>query len=564
MGQRQFCTSPTTTTTTAQSHLFSIYMLCSLSGEEAQEPVVSPKSGCIFERRLVELYISTTGKDPVSEDSLTVDELIAVKSKDPVIVPPKPAAFNSIPTMLQAFQNEWDALALETFTLRKELQNTRQELSASLYQYDAAVRVANRALKERDEAREALTELSQSFAQFSKDQEPEPVKTEEIEPNEQESVSLTSDRQNDRNDDRQNVQIDRQSEQASEKSLEVHNGREVNNSRTNGLPHFIAQDVLEASQKLFAQHKSLKLSTNYPFDGDIMEGKSPHNVPHPYRSMAVASNGRIAVYNKNTVCVFPERRVFRKRAPIMAVCFAGRGDQVFVACNNNQIYLHTMVGNTTRSIVHSGGDLYNLLVHPSIPMTIGINRDRWLVYYKNREAHNPGRISDKMYSEALHVDGRLLAIGTLTGKVMIYDIVTNGKVASIDSKYRTINKLQFAYNGYWLFVASFLNDGGMVQLFDLRKNVLVQEFNYGSRVEFAIDKSCLVLVASVMSDKMIYYSFYDKKTKKWIRNQKEVDIDDEGGILLIEYLPENTIRPKFVGLTRSHLVDLEMAHWLDE
>jgi pre-mRNA-processing factor 19 len=55
---------------------------------------------------------------------------------------------------LTALQNEWDALVLETFTLKQQYNSTRQELSYALYSQDAASRVIARLMRERDAARE--------------------------------------------------------------------------------------------------------------------------------------------------------------------------------------------------------------------------------------------------------------------------------------------------------------------------------------------------------------------------------------------------------------------------
>lgn len=98
-------------------------------------------------------------------EELTKDDLIEVKTAR--TVRPRPPTLTSIPSLLGVFQEEWDALALETFKLRQALAQTRQELSTALYQHDAAVRVIARLTKERDEAREALAKISVSAARPS-------------------------------------------------------------------------------------------------------------------------------------------------------------------------------------------------------------------------------------------------------------------------------------------------------------------------------------------------------------------------------------------------------------
>lgn len=117
-----------------------------------------PPIGSVFEKRLVEAYISEHGKDPVNGEDLTTDDLIDIQSQR--VVRPRPPTLTSIPSLLSVFQEEWDALALETYTLQQNLAQTRRELSASLYQHDAAVRVIARLTKERDEARDALSKVT--------------------------------------------------------------------------------------------------------------------------------------------------------------------------------------------------------------------------------------------------------------------------------------------------------------------------------------------------------------------------------------------------------------------
>ena len=115
-------------------------------------------AGHVYEKRLIEAYISENGTEPGTGEDLSVEDLIDLKTAR--TVRPRPPTLTSIPSLLGVFQDEWDALALETYTLKQNLAQTRQELSTALYQHDAAVRVIARLTKERDEARDALSKVS--------------------------------------------------------------------------------------------------------------------------------------------------------------------------------------------------------------------------------------------------------------------------------------------------------------------------------------------------------------------------------------------------------------------
>ena len=148
-------------------------LICSISGEIPENPTAS-KYGHVYESSLIEKYVDEYGKDPVNGQPLTTQDLIplnpssthsvngnseemaAKKAAIRGVVKPRTPSSTSIPAMLRGFQDEWDALMLETFTLREQLQKAREELSHSLYQHDAACRVIARITRERDEAKSAL------------------------------------------------------------------------------------------------------------------------------------------------------------------------------------------------------------------------------------------------------------------------------------------------------------------------------------------------------------------------------------------------------------------------
>lgn len=74
--QQERSLSTTSTTSTTLPAMF----FCSISGEPPQDPVVSSKSGHVYERRLILKYITENGTDPITGEKLEESDLITVKA----------------------------------------------------------------------------------------------------------------------------------------------------------------------------------------------------------------------------------------------------------------------------------------------------------------------------------------------------------------------------------------------------------------------------------------------------------------------------------------------------
>ena len=147
-------------------HQSDLKMFCSLSGVVPQEPVVSSKSGHLFEKRLILQKLEQGNICPITGASLLPSELVAVQVAAAGGAPPRMASSAnnattsgaSLPSMLDAFRGEWDAVVLESHTLRSQLLDTRQQLSVALYEKDAARRVIANLLKEREDLKRMVVD----------------------------------------------------------------------------------------------------------------------------------------------------------------------------------------------------------------------------------------------------------------------------------------------------------------------------------------------------------------------------------------------------------------------
>lgn len=55
---------------------------CAISGEPPQEPVVSAKSGKVYEKRLIVKYIHENGTDPITGEKLEESDLVTIKASE--------------------------------------------------------------------------------------------------------------------------------------------------------------------------------------------------------------------------------------------------------------------------------------------------------------------------------------------------------------------------------------------------------------------------------------------------------------------------------------------------
>ncbi|GME77098.1 unnamed protein product [[Candida] boidinii] len=137
-------------------------MICNISGQPTLNPVVSPKSRKIFDKSLIIEYININGKDPITNESLDINELIELNNNntDTDTVNSRPLNTTSIPSLLSIFQNEFNSIILENFELKKNLNNLKKELSISLYKYDSSINVISKLIIERDELKKTLQDMA--------------------------------------------------------------------------------------------------------------------------------------------------------------------------------------------------------------------------------------------------------------------------------------------------------------------------------------------------------------------------------------------------------------------
>jgi len=407
-------------------------MIDALTGEtNIEEPVVSIKSGHIFEKRVIDKYLrDNNGKCPITDQDLTAQDLVSLKVNK--VVKPRPPAATSIPGMLQLFQNEWDALMLESFTLKQQLDSVRQELAHSLYQHDAACRVIARLIKERDEARNALSNFqgaSQTSAQSADSMEVDSgVIPEEVRATiDKKSAELTAGR-------KKRVKSEALATEEDIKSYKSTSNLTVHSASTPGI---LCVDVHPTKQDL------------------VLTGGADHNIVLTNRSSKkIISTMKGHSKAIKEVLFHPtESKVFLSAsADKTARVWVSKGDDVYEA--EHVIKAHS--GEVTGIAIQPTGEYF---LTGSADSTWGLHEisSGRTILQVNAE--------QKIDFLKFHPDGLLFAAGS-ENCLKLWDMKTSKVAASFEGHAAHLVDVSFSENGYYFATAA---KDDTIKLWDLRK-----------------------------------------------------------------------------------------------
>ncbi|CAI7574723.1 unnamed protein product [Penicillium bialowiezense] len=403
-------------------------MLCAISGEAPQVPVVSPKSGSVFEKRLIEAYIAEHGKDPVNGEELSAEDLVDVKSQR--VVRPRPPTLTSIPSLLGVFQEEWDALALETYTLQQNLAQTRRELSSALYQHDAAVRVIARLTQERDEAREALSNVS----------------------------------------------------------VGARAGGDAMQVDSTGLPQELLERIETTQAALSKTRRKRAVPENWASSEVISTFKPTETSEALYpggRALSVNSTGELALVGgvDGVVGVYSLAQksvvqTLKTDGPVTDAKWAGEKAVVGSATGSIKVFEN---GSEVASFQAHAGEVTAVAVHATGDIVASVGVDKSYVIYDLATNTVASQIftGAALLSVNFHPDGHLIAAGGADAQVKIFDVKT-GAAAADYTMSGPVKALFFSENG--TFLAAVADQSTTVSIWDLRSSKETKVLETGSQI----------------------------------------------------------------------------------
>ncbi|MBN3299410.1 PRP19 factor, partial [Amia calva] len=418
----------------------------SVCNEVPEHPCVSPVSNLVFERRLIEKYIAENGADPVSGQPLSEEQLIDIKVSHPIR--PKAPSATSIPAILKALQDEWDAVMLHSFTLRQQLQTTRQELSHALYQHDAACRVIARLTKEVTAAREALATLKPQAGLIVPQAVPssQPTAAGGGEPMEvSEQVGMTPEI------------IQKLQDKATVLTTE-------RKKRGKTVPEELVRAEDLGKYRQVASHAGLH-SASIP--GILALDLCPTDTN---KVLTGGADKNVVVFDKNAEHIMATLKGHTKK--VTNVIYHPSQSVVFSSSPDSTIRVWSVSGGSCVQVIraHEGG-VTGLSLHATGDYLLSSSEDQYWAFSDIQTGRVLTKVTDETASCALtcaqfHPDGLIFGTGTADSQIKIWDLKERTNVANFPGHSGPVTAIAFSENGYYLATGA---QDCSVRLWDLRK-----------------------------------------------------------------------------------------------
>jgi pre-mRNA-processing factor 19 len=357
------------------------------------------------------------------------------------VIKPRSNAATSIPGLLSIFHNEWDALMLETATLRESLDARNRELATSLYQYDAACRVIARLSAERDEARAAAAAAPAGGAKRGGDamdvdasggKKPKSGLMPDV-------LALISDTAASLSKGRKKRVIS--AELATPEALASYVLAETVPLHKSSTPGIAALALHAASNRILSGGAD-KVGVVYDRGASVKLAELKGHTKE-VTCVAWASDGAAALTGSAD-----------KSARLWAAEDGGRGGFRLAA-----------------TLADHAGAVTALAAHPCASLAVTASADATWAMYDLPTATCLVHVADAgatapLHAAAFHPDGLILGTGGADGAVRIWDVKSGANAAKFDGHAGgPVSSLSFSENGYYLATGG--ADG--VKLWDLRK-----------------------------------------------------------------------------------------------